>query len=254
MRKVIYAAIPAFFVGIAIGFAVSHHVKDDAKNPPAATQSDKKSKGLKRSHEDNSDLRALRSRIRELERQLSDDSSKDAEDVQDKRGDKPNRGNQNFNISQWLERMKTENPEQYAQYTNRFHRWRDMRRNQVVSKLDFLSSIDTSMMNAKEKETHEELQRLIEVREEMQSNFEKAFASGTMSNKDRAEQFEELRNIDRQISRLNALERQMLIKKTAEEIGFVGDDANEIAGTITKIIEATEGGFGGRGRGSRVSR
>lgn len=254
VKKIICAAIPALVVGIAIGYAGSKYIKNDVANEQVVSKSEKKVKVVKQSLENNAETRALRNRIRELERQLSEEGSKEVEIAVDENANRPSRENRNFNPREWLERMKTENPEQYAQHTNRFARWRDSRRRQAVSKLDFLSSVDTSTMNAKEKETHEELQRLIEMREELQSNFEKSFASGTMSDEDRRNQWEEMRNIDHQISRLNASERQTLIKKTAEAIGFTGEDVGEIAGTINKIIEATEGGFGGRGRGGRGGR
>lgn len=252
MRKIVCAAIPALVVGIAIGYGASKYIKNDVANDQVVTKSEKKVKVVKRSLEDNAEAIALRNRVRELERQLSEEGPKEVEVAVDENANRPNRENRNFNPREWLERMKTENPEQYAQHTNRIARWRDSRKRQAVSKLDFLASIDTSTMNAKEKETHEELQSLIEMREELQSNFETSFASGTMSDEDRRNQWEEMRNMDRRISRLNASERQTLIKKTAEAIGFTGEDVGEIAGTINKIIEATEGGFGGRGgRGGR---
>ena len=159
MKKIICAAIPALIVGIAIGYVGSTYVKNDVANKEVVTKSEKKVKVVKRSLEDSAEAIALRNRVRELERQLSEEGPKEVEVAVDENANRPNRENRNFNPSEWLERMKTENPEQYAQHTNRIARWRDSRKRQAVSKLDFLASIDTSTMNAKEKETHEELQR-----------------------------------------------------------------------------------------------
>lgn len=254
MKKIICAAIPALVVGIAIGYVGSKYLKNGTENTQVAAKSDKKVKVVKQGLEDNADVRALRSRIRELERELAKDSSREVEVAVDESANRPNRENRNFNPREWLERMKTENPEQYAQHTNRIARWRDSRKRQAETKLDFLSSIDTSTMSSSEKSTHTRLQALIEERENLQSGFENSFASGAMSDEDRRAQWEQMRNIDRQISELNLAERQILIKKTAEAIGFSGDDVGEIAGTITKIIEVTENGYGGRNRGGRGGR
>jgi hypothetical protein len=53
------------------------------------------------------------------------------------------------------------------------------------------------------------------------------------------------------MAELNAAERENLIKKTAEAVGFTGEDVGEIAGTIMKVIEATESNPRNRSRRGR---
>lgn len=255
MKKAIMVAIPALLAGIALGVAGSKMFYSDKETAPADQNGADKVKIVKKGLDDNSDVTALRARIRELERRRTDAGHRRHEIASDENAPGSERNVRNLNWRERLEKMKTENPEQYAQHTNRMARWRDMRRRNAVSKLEFLSSIDTTAMSAEEKKTHVRLQNLIEEREELQVRMEDGFASGEMSDETRRAIFDEMRNTDRQIAELNAAERENLIKKTAEAIGLTGEDVGEVAGTIMKVIEATENNPWGRaGRGERRGR
>ncbi len=248
MKKIVCAAVPALIAGIAIGFAGAKLLQENEPAPQVEVKSDKKS--ARKSGENsrrNSDGYARR----ESERRLAREVPENLEVAVNENPEEPQRGNRNMDFNERIARMKTENPEEYAAYTNRMARWRDSRRQRAASKLEFLASVDTSTMSGPEKATHEKLQSLIEEREELQTKFDEGIASGEMSDEDRLHVWGQMREADRQIADLNKAERENLIKKTAEAVGFTGEDVGEIAGTIMKVIEATESNPRNRSRRGR---
>jgi hypothetical protein len=101
-------------------------------------------------------IKALRARVAELEKQLA---AKPA----DEKAPAPDSGPSRF-VESHVERMKkmaVDDPQRYAQITNRIANWRRRRSEQARSRIDFLSSIDTSRMSAEAREVHEELQQLV---------------------------------------------------------------------------------------------
>lgn len=151
----------------------------------------------------------------------------------------------------WLENLKKENPERYVQVTNNMARWRESRIATVQSRLDFLSSIDTARMSKAEKKSHERLQELLVQREELMNSLDAGGNGAQLSGEERGSIMRQMRDVSHEINELNAVERENLIKRTAEELGFSGEDVGEIASTIKEIIEATESGFGFRNMSAR---
>lgn len=258
MKKIVFAALPAFVVGIAIGFAGAKQMANDDQAPEAELKSEGKAEKVKSADEKKSKAENRKPNDRRIGRRQNNRVSENRDDAADENSDRPRRGNGNrdLNLRDRSERMRAENPEGYAARTNMMVRWRDSRVQQVTSKLEFLAQIDTSTMSTAEKETHIKLQNLIEEREELQSKLENSFISGDMSEEDRRAIAEALGDANTQISELNKRERENLIKKTAEAAGFTGEDVGEIAGTIMKVIEVTEDDRWGRrwGRGGRGGR
>jgi hypothetical protein len=199
--------------------------------------------------------RALRARIRELESMLA----KQGVEVE-KREDEPRREGPSPRARDFrseMERMMKENPERYAQMTNGMAQARQRRLDQVQSKIDFLSSVDTSKMSPEARKTHESLQDMIAKREELEDKMRGAM---NMTGDERRAVFEEMRETDGAIRELNRAERENLLVTTAETLGFHGDEATEFVDTIKGIYRSTEnagrggfGGFGG-GRGGRGGR
>ena len=143
-----------------------------------------------------------------------------------------------------FEKWKAENPEEFARMEKRRQEFMQRRAERAQSKIDFLSSVDTSGMSPAAKETHESLQTLIAQREELEAQ---VFAEGTTDDQ-REEIFRQMRETDRAIRETNAQERANLLQQTAEALGFSGAEATEIVDTIGEIYEATSD-WGGRGPG-----
>jgi hypothetical protein len=192
-------------------------------------------------------IKALRARVAELEKQLA---AKPA----DEKAPAPDSGPSRF-VESHVERMKkmaVDDPQRYAQITNRIANWRRRRSEQARSRIDFLSSIDTSRMSAEAREVHEELQQLVARREELEEDLHRHGLDDTK----RHGLFQELREIGTKMRELNAKERDNLLSETARNLGFEGSDAAEIVTTVKEVFNATESGWGmpGFGPGGRGPR
>lgn len=212
-------------------------------------------------------VKALRARIRDLEKELASARAGATEEkVQEERRDRGDRGGRR-NGPDWgdmrarLDQWKKDNPEEFAKMEKARQDFMQRRAQQAQSKIDFLASVDTSRMNKQAKATHEALQGLIARREEIQ---QKLFSPDT-ADEERGRLFQEMRETEHQINEKNGQERSNLLQQTAEALGFSGAEATEIVDTIGEIYEATSnqrggfgpggpmGGFGG-GRGGRGGR
>ena len=144
-----------------------------------------------------------------------------------------------------MERIKVEDPARYAQMTNQMAQFRQRRLERAQSKMDFLASVDTSMMSPEARKVHADLQDMIEKREAIEDKMRNFL---DMSEEERRAAFDEMRETDGKIRELNRAERENLLAQTAQALGFQGDDATEIVETVKGIYEATEnGGWGGPG-------
>ncbi|MBO4708409.1 MAG: hypothetical protein J5727_01375 [Kiritimatiellae bacterium] len=237
----------ALLVGAALGFCLAPQGAPAPAPDPAA----KPEQPERPQHGDDGERaanRALRARIKELEDMLAKqgvevEKMKEEEATRHKRQERP------LDFRANMERMKTEDPARYAQITNGMAQFRQRRLERAQSKIDFLSSVDTSKMSPAARKTHEELQDMIEKREELE---QKMRGIMDMTEEERREMFHAMHETDRKIFELNMAERDNLLVQTAETLGFSGDDAKEIAETVKGIYDATDSGFGppgGHGRG-----
>ena len=171
--------------------------------------------------------RALRARIKELEGMLA----KQGIEVE-KMKEESSRRDRPRDFRADMERLKKEEPERYAQITNSMAQFRRHRLERAQSKIDFLSSIDTSRMSPAMLKVHSDLQDMIEKREAVE---EKMRGFMDMTEEERREAFQEIGD--------------NLLVQTAEALGFQGDDAAEIIDTVKSIYEATDSGWGFGGPG-----
>ncbi len=233
----------SLLAGAAIGFCFA----PSAGAPKAAPEktSPKMVKAESRPDEAaEKEMRILRSRIKELEDMLAKQGV-EVEEMKEEssrreRRDRP----RDFRAD--MERLKKEEPERYAQITNSMAQFRRHRLERAQSKIDFLSSIDTSRMSPAMLKVHSDLQDMIEKREAVE---EKMRGFMDMTEEERREAFQEIGEIDGRIRELNRAERDNLLVQTAEALGFQGDDAAEIIDTVKSIYEATDSGWGFGGPG-----
>ena len=182
-------------------------------------------------------VKALRSRIAELERRLAAvaaaegaASTNEVAAVRDEPG--PGRGGPR----DWMENLRKNDPERYVQTTNRIAQFRLRRLERQQRNLDFLASVDTSRMSASAKKTHAALQDAIARREEIE---ERLHQEG-LSDAERREIMEEMMAADRELRSLRAAERKNLFLATANSLGFEGEDAKEIVNTLKEVVDSTE--------------
>lgn len=197
---------------------------------------------------DKASLKALRARVRELEKLLA---AKDAEVAAattavataerppaDPWGDGRREG-----FRERMERLKTEDPARYTEITNNMARWRQRRARQQEERMEFLASVDTSRMSVAAKGVHASLQKYAAEREEL----ERQMQNENLSDDDRHALWEQMHEVNRQVWALNGVERKNLIEETARNLGFEGQDVQDISATMQEIIKATDNGFGGHG-------
>ncbi len=253
--KTYFPVAIALLAGAALGYCL-------APSAPAPAAPEKTEERIKERHAadegDKSSVRALRARVRELEKMLAE-KGVEVEKMKEEESERATRRERRFDPRAEMERIKKEEPERYAQMTNHWARARQHRIARTQSRMDFLSSIDTSGMSAEARKTHEALQEAIASREQLSEKMQKAM---DMSDEEREAAFKEMHETNRRIHELGRQERDNLLTQTAEALGFQGDDAAEVVETVKAIYEATEsghgfgpGGPGGpRGRGGRGGR
>ena len=195
---------------------------------------------------DKASLRSLRARVRELERQLA---AKDVEVMAATNAaataERRPQGPRGEGFRERMERLKTDEPARYAEITNNMARWRQRRARQQEERMEFLASVDTSRMSVAAKGVHASLQRYVAEREDL----ERQMQNENLSDDDRRALFEQMHEVNRQVWALNGVERKNLIEETARNLGFEGQDVQDISATMQEIIKATDNGFGGHGRG-----
>lgn len=235
----------ALLAGVAIGY----FVKDEpvAAEEPTIEVAPKKTVADKG---EDATVRALRHRIAELEKLLTEKDGKSEIAISNAVAEAVKihqpismRGNPR----EWMENLRKNDPERYTQMTNRFANWRRSRAAEARNKIDFLSSIDTSHMSAGARKTHDALQELIASREEIEAQLQ----NPDLSDEERGKLMHQLRESHGELHRLNGEERKNLIDETARSLGFEGEDAKEISATIREIIETTDSGWGGHRGGHR---
>ena len=236
----------SLLVGAAIGFCLGPM---SSPSPAPAPEPEAKPEQAQRPRNgddgERAANRALRARIKELEDMLAKQGI-EVEKMKEEETTRRDRGPRNWDFRADMERLKKEEPERYAQITNSMAQFRRHRLERAQSKIDFLSSIDTSRMSPAMLKVHSDLQDMIEKREAVE---EKMRGVMDMTEEERREAFQEIGEIDGKIRELSRAERDNLLVQTAEALGFQGDDAAEIIDTVKSIYEATDSGWGWGGPG-----
>lgn len=235
----------ALLVGVAIGYCAKPQASasDAGAKPAPARKAAPADKGA------GATIAALRARIADLEARLASEAARPAPAATNVSAASPARAPQD-GWRHHIENMKKNHPEQYAQMTNRIAHYRRRRLEHAQSRIDFLASLDVSRMSAAARKTHEDLQTMIERREEIESRLH----DPELSAEDRRAIFEEMRETDRELDRLNRRERDNLLTQTANDLGLKGEDAAELTAAVKGIIEATEGMRWRPSRGERRRR
>ena len=147
-----------------------------------------------------------------------------------------------------LERMKKDEPERYASMTNRMAQFRNRMTQRTENKLDTLASIDTRGWSKSQIENHEKYQDLLAKRAEL---MEIVRHDSGATKEERHAAFGELHKLGRELHETGNKERNTLLDKTFQELGYSISDAREIRETIKTIYSTTEEWGGHRGRGGR---
>ncbi len=247
-------AIGAFACGMATGYVSrAKAAKDDA------AIMDDHATPRQRSAIRDADAPLLRKRIRELERQLS--SMKAAQQAEARQpqiaeqtpDDKPagRAGDRNApphpptaaDMRARMEELRKNNPQRYAQMTNSFARMRSRSRDRTQNQLNILGSVDLSRLSKSEREVHDQYQEAVSRREELREMLNPQ--NEDVTEEQRRELFNEMRELDRLTTELAESERNTLLVQAARDLGATGTEVNDFIETVSAIYEATQVRGGG---------
>ena len=241
-----FLLVVVLLVGLGAGYCFGlARGGDDA---PASANAEKP-RAAKRPPADVGDaaiLKALRARVADLERQLAAAREEGRAAATNAVASLVQGGTPGPRMDPraWMEDLKKNDPERYAQMTNRFARFKQRLRERQRRNLDFLASVDTSTMSAAAKKTHAALQKAIALRAEL----DERIGQEGLSDDERRSLMERIMASERNLRGLRRAERSNLFAATATALGFEGDDVNEIVATLGEVVDATEG-HGGRHMG-----
>ena len=151
-----------------------------------------------------------------------------------------------------MERLKVEDPAEYAARTNRMAQFRNRMLQRAASRLETLAAIDTTGWSKRQIATHEKYQDLIARREEL---FDMLRPESGASEAQRQEAMAEMRKIGGELHRTGQEERNILLNQTLKSLGYDSSAAAEIKQAIQTIYSTTQdwggppGGRHGHGPG-----
>lgn len=244
--------IIAFLVAGVVGVLIGHFAWTTHESTANTHESDRRPRAHVVDADSSATIATLRRRVRELEQRLAATVAAagaltnrtemrlgDAEARP--RGGPPNPADWRAN----LEAMKVNDPERYAQTTNRMAQWRSRMLANTQDRLEFFASLDTSTMTAKQRENHERLQELLVRREELMQLMDISNDSITAAQREKARQ--EMHGLMGQLHAAERTERDMLLNQAARNLGCKGAVAKELVETVKTIYDATQS-WGGGGR------
>ncbi len=132
-----------------------------------------------------------------------------------------------------LEKMKTENPEQYAEIQKRREEERLSREQRVQDRVSFLDAVSTQNMSDEQRENHEKLVNTIARLSELRSLMEQQGVERT------PEMRQEMGAAFESLGELYGAERRYLIEETARAVGYEGGQVAEFADHMQTIIDNT---------------
>jgi hypothetical protein len=196
---------------------------------------------------------ALRKRVAELEKALAERSAgrvrqseqpqteEAREEQRDERG-----GRQSW--EERMERMRTEDPERYAEMQRRREEFRQSMEQRARDRADFLDAIDVAGMAPEQRANHEKLLETVARVNELTAQM---MQSGRRRGEEGDTLRQEMGETMATLGQLYDAERQYLFEATAKAAGYTGSDVQAFTEHIQTIIENTSmmPGFGRRGGG-----
>ncbi len=253
-------ALSALVGGVAIGYGL--HPSGNGTPPETETAAKPRKSVLA----DESEVARLQRRLRDLERSLARHAQQATQtaDAPERAGTPERATNATppparhgpptaADMRARMAELRKNDPQRYAQITNRFAQMRQRNLNRVQNQLDLLESVDRSRLTKAEQDVHDQYQEAVARREELRELLNPQ--NEDITEEQRREAFRELRDLDQQTQRLAESERNTLLTQAARDMGITGTEAAEFAETVSAIYEATQtrGGPGGppRERGDR---
>ena len=201
------------------------------------------------------DADALRRRVSELEKALSErDTARAQQPEQPQKVEAEanrERGEDRGRRRSWEERMeemRRDNPEQYAEMQQRREEFRRGMERRARDREDFLDAVDVAGMTPEQRQNHEQLLATV-------ARVNTLMADMMENGRPRGEAGEAMRHEMREammaLGPLYDSERRYLLEATAKSVGYSGSEVQAFTEHIQMIFEHTSmmppGGFGSRG-------
>jgi hypothetical protein len=255
MNKKIYTTAAMVLGGLIVGATVEHLRLTSSTPEPAEAEPEVIHHVRKVARESTGDagqdklIASLNAKVAALTAELNEHrpvSENPPVTVEQKKKGGDDRKRESWNDR--MERMKTEEPEKYAEMQQRREEFKERMTQRSNDRREFLASIKPDNMNDEQLANHA---RLVELTDKIDATM-KLMMSGEVENTHdlRHEMYESFG----EMGDLYASERQYLLEETAAAVGYKGDEAALFTAHISDIIENTTmqhpmmgGGRGGRG-------
>lgn len=234
--------------GFAAGVAVGHFCLQTADSANGSQQGASEVSAA----DDGRALKAANRRIGELERKLASLSARsekgqDEAERTDESSEEPDDSSVEvaYDGSQTnlYEALAKKLPaEDFRQVTNAFERMKQARMKRARGKVDFLASVDLSGASAADRATHDEYMKLVVRQEELLGK-----GSGFFPNPG---ELQDLIELQARAKPLADAERKVLLRQMSANLGYTGEDASVVIGTVEDILGATSGGGLGEALGA----
>ncbi len=185
------------------------------------------------------DAESLRARVRELEKLLNDreasiarlsaDAARPKEEPPVEEPPREQRPRESYR--ERMERMKTEEPERYAEMQKRQEEFRARMRAANEERDNYLASVDTSRMTAEQKANHERLLAALKMRDTLGERM-RPDAENPLTEEERQEFFKSMRDIGPMMEQ----ERRYLLEETGRTYG---EDGAAFAEYIQDLMDYT---------------
>jgi len=185
---------------------------------------------------------ALRRRVAELELALAKPVQEPPSPKEDAPAERPRRPS----FSEQMEKMKKENPEQYAEMQKRRDEFRQSMEQKAQDRAEFIVAVDTKNMNEVQKENHEKLIATVSRVNELMAQMNQP---GVEHSQEMHQQMGEAMGA---LGDLYTEERRFLLEETGRNVGYQGAQAGEFADQMQAVIDnTTMPNFGRHGGGNR---
>ena len=227
--------IVVFAVGIAVGRFCPGPGEADRAVTPGAVQRVAAPDGS--AAEESAALKAAQEKIAQLEQRVASLSARTKEPSKGKPGlTSPGiviDGSQT-NLEEVLAQKLSS--EEFQKVKEAFERMKKTRAKRAQGRREFLAAVDLSAASKAERKTHEDYLKLIAEQEELMGR-----AKGFIPDQKTLGKLVELQM---KAKPLAEAERKTLLRQMSASLGYAGDDADVVAGTVEDIVGATSSGVG----------
>lgn len=235
---------------LALGYGAAFLVHGSGSAVSSGRETGYKAKEAIADKGDDASVRALRARVRELERQLAERFPGEEVVMPPEQAPKGADAQPQESWPERMARLEKEDPARYASITNHMTQWRLRQAERRQARLEYFAGVNTSRMGENAKQIHADLMEALSQQDEL----ERQLHDPETSNERRQELWGQLRELNETTRQLNNRERGNLIAETAKALGFKGEDVKNITSTLRDIIDATDNGWGGPHGGRRGHR